>query len=453
MKNKLSLYPKALLQELTWPQAGSVVHAKNPELAAAIDQVSPDQGHTFFKLICPYGTEILKEGKLHLPNAEGEMVPWNDSSIDNHIKESLGYNLGSNPVTLVLENTVELFLDLKDRIIPFYGLISPGQIFGLWRVLNQHAPYKPDEIWDTFNWGMTAGARSVFMLPKISEVERHKRLKRLYQISADAPRNLSEHWQIFKELANHQDFTEAWKTEILFFSKKWFEHFSDPAWINFNYYLYRKAWLGSESWRNEAFWNLKLSSFQKVQAVKTNAAIADTVKYLLGIGVGNVAGFVPTIDSTALPMQGIQTIYANDYNLKEYAPIIMQPHLFAKCNISQQGPIYYSLLHPMIMNCNQTTRDQVSFITELYEVKSLLNKYLHGLLSEDTKIEYSPLYQLTSKATYDYFHVNSISQRDIKHSSELVKADTRFLDISKYTKHKLFPENASFVKCCVRVMK
>lgn len=452
MHSRQSSYSKISLQELTWQQVRQDVSVKNPELAAAIDSVNPDKTHTFFKLTSPYGTEIMKGGKLYLPNSHGEMVLWNDENIDTHIKESLAYNFGSNPVTLVLKNTVELFLDLQDRIIPFYGLVAPGQIFGLWRVLSQHAPYKPDEIWDTFDWGMTAGARSVFMLPKITEVERHKRLKRLYQISSDVPKCLTEHWQIFKELANHKDFPEQWETEILFFSNKWFTHFNDPAWIDFNYYLYRKAWLGSEAWRNEGFWNLKLSFFHKKQSVKANAVITDTAKYLLGMGVGNCPGFAPAIDNTALPLEGIQAIYADDYNLKEYAPIIMRPQSFTKID-TQQYPIYYSLLHPVVMSYSQNIKEKVSFITDLYEIKSLVNKYLLGLAADQADVKYSPLYRLNNTTKFDYFHANSNEQGDIKESKEIAEDDHRFLTIIKHTKGKKFPENATFIKCCVRLVK
>ena len=139
-------------------------------------------------------------------------------------------------MSLVLSNTFEIFLPLEDRTIPLSGLIYPGTAFGAWRILNAKKAEQPAFIWD-----MTAGARSVFMLPKITEVKKHLQLKKMYDLTADVPRSLMGHWDIFKQIANHSSFRKPWYSEILFFSRNWFNHLDDNIWKPFYYYFYDSA--------------------------------------------------------------------------------------------------------------------------------------------------------------------------------------------------------------------
>lgn len=438
------VHPKAFMEELTWDQVRDDVMKVNPEFAAVVDRLSPSKEYTVFKATYPYGSEILKRGDLYVPNKEGELVSLKHHSISSHIRDSLDYNLDSNPVTLVLHNTLELFANLHDRTIPLYGLIPSGKLFGLWRIMSPNKSHQPRFIWD-----MTAGARSIFMLPRISEVERHKKLKKVFHVSAEAPNKLMDHWQVFREISNHSNFHEPWNSVVLFFSKKWFEHLNEYSWLDFNRYLLKTVWEGSEFWRNEFFWDLIFSIIQKIKDIKPSPYVMDTVKYLFAIGTGDLPGFAPAIDSSAAPIKGIQEAYLDVYNLKKYTPIIMQPILFDLHN-RQHRPIYYSLQFPNAVELGHKFRNRSSAITDLYEVKSLINKYLRELVSGQFKVEETPLYDFIKMGTYDYFHNNVGHYHGIKENKEIPVEDDNFLFNSRNGNDE-FPITSSFVQGCIRI--
>src|SRR3990167_11373570 len=118
---------------------------------------------------------------------------------------------------MVLHNALEMFITLEDRVIPF-SINKPGNIFGLWRVLDRPNEEKLSHT-SVFIWNMTAGARSMFMLPKVSEALAHNKLKQGLGIGIDKPRDLLDHWKVFREIAKQPEFTEDWYVEVLFFSK------------------------------------------------------------------------------------------------------------------------------------------------------------------------------------------------------------------------------------------
>lgn len=436
---------RPFMEELTWEQAREDVIRVNPEFANIIDELSPGKEYTLFKARYPYGSEILKRGDLCLPNGNGEIVPLHHPTIADDMREKLNYNLDSNPVTLVLRNSLELFANLQDRTIPLYGMIPQGKIFGLWRILNPNRSHQPVFIWD-----MTAGARSIFMLPKISEAEKHKKLKKTFYVNADTPRSLICHWQVFREIANHPYFPQPWYAEVLFFSKKWFEHLNDPEWLKFNYYLLKSAWLGSEFWRNQFFWNLIFSIVQKIRDIKPSPYVTDTVKYLFAISVGELPGFAPALDDSCAPIQGIQKAYLEIYDLKSYAPIIMQPSLF-DMNDSKCRATYYSLQYPNAVELGPKSRSRSSLITDLYEIKSLLTKYLSELNSGQFNLEGTPLHNFIKLGGFDYFHDNAGPYYGIQESGEIPKDDDSFLAAFKNSKNNEFPSISTFVRGCIKI--
>ena len=311
------------IQELVWDDVRQDIISTNSELVDIIDQISPSKEYTIFKVKYPYGTKILKEGLLYLPDKHGNLLPITECSSD--IRKKLGYNLDSNPVSIVLNNSVELFLSLEDRIVPFYGLIPAGSLFGAWKVVSPGISHHP-----VFLWDMTAGARSIFMLPKITESGAHDKLRKKMHLTAEKPKTLLDHWGIFKQIANNYQVKDPWHTELLFFSKKWFEQLDDKAWESFNYYILKKAWDSGKFGRSEFIWDLIFSLIQKRRHIKPSPHIDDTVKRILAISVGIFPGFAPApaLDNNAAPIDLLQQSYMEYYKLKDYAPIIMQPTIF-----------------------------------------------------------------------------------------------------------------------------
>ena len=221
------------LIELTWDDVREQVKQVNPKLAAVIDLISPDSRHKLFKASYAFGEEILKDGLLQIPNENGKLVPL--SAAPNHIQNALSYNFYSNPVSMVLSGSSEIFIISDNHTIPLYSLIPPGKIFGLWTVLSSDRTITPAFIWD-----MTSGARSLFMLPKISKMKSHRRIAKELGLQREAPKNILEHWHVFKEVANHVDFGMHWSSEFLFFTKEWFE---GPILKDFKLHLLETVWV------------------------------------------------------------------------------------------------------------------------------------------------------------------------------------------------------------------
>jgi hypothetical protein len=433
---------KASFEELTWTEVREEFYRKNPELGKIIDDLSPSKEYTLFKAKYPYGSEILKAGELNLPINRG-LVSIRSNQLNSKIHEKLAYNLNSNPVSMILKNSAEIFMVLENNTIPLYGLVKPGKVFGTWRVLNPHTSHNPAFIWD-----MTAGARSVFMMPKISEQMRHNRLRREFDMAVETPKSLLDHWEIFRALANSERFGEAWETEILFFSKIWFDKLDDEKWLKFKCYLLESAWSGSEFLRNQFIWNVAFSLIQKYRNIKPNPYIADTVKHLLGMGIGSLPGFSPSIDDSAAPVKRLQEIYVNIYQLA-YAPVIMEPHNLS-LNVSR--PIYYSLAYPTTMEFSPKSRLDSSKISDVYEIKSLLAKYIAELSENDLNLAHTPISDLAKMVQYDFFHTDNEQYPSIKSSKLIPKEDSYFQKIP-YGSDKEFPENSSFIKGCIRITK
>jgi hypothetical protein len=442
MKNQKA--SKFLFEEKTWNVIREEVKPVNSELTEIIDEINPDKTHTFFKIIAPYGSEFLKNTKLWLPDSTGSrLIPLEEQN--SHIKESLSYNEGSNPVSITLKNSLELFLELEDRVIP-YSLVTPGKILGTWKIMEDSPSHCPA----TFIWGLTAGARSVFMLPKIAETACYKKLKAKFGVSIDKPRNLRENWQTFNTIINNAETTDTWNTELLFFNNKWFEHKQDKAWARFNYYLVNEALKNSSYWRNQYIWELIFSTIQKNQHIKTSLYNAQIAKHLLAISTGAVLGFQPAIDDSLAPINLLQEIFIADYGLKNYLPIIMQPAIFDLYD-NKSPPVYYSLQYPTSFEFALKSNEQATTLTGLHEVKVLLKKYLDEIKGNKLNVVNTPLYKAAQEVTFDFFHSNTSIHKDIKKSECLPLEDNFFMQSAKKHKNRKFPHSSNFVNGCVRI--
>ena len=435
-------YKQLAVAQLTWQEAREKTKKVNPEFTQLIDELNPGPDCKLYLARYPYGAQFLNSGEFFLPKREGGLIPFVDESIPSDLKESLSYNLNTNPVAMVLENSVEMFMTLEDRIIPF-KLAIPGNIFGLWRVLD-----RPDDgqlsHTSVFIWDMTAGARSLFMLPKISEALAHNKLKQALRIGAEKPRDLLDHWKIFREIAIGPEFAEPWHLELLFFSKDWFKRMLDPAWVRLRQYFFEASWRGTEFWRNQFVWNLTFSRIQSLRKIKASSYVADVVKHIFAIGTGAVPGFRPALDSSLAPIEGLQKAYIDHYELKHYAPIIMQPSAFDSQQI--QTPVYYSLQYPTALELSPKTSGRSSAISDLYDIRALINKYVQQILEGGLNIEATPLYELARVISFDYYHNNVELYAGMKSSEELLQDDSAFKTIMDRFPGREFPKNSAFVK-------
>ena len=435
------------LQELTWKDVRMRVYMINPILADIIDQIDPNDSYTFFYARYSYGDEALVSGKMFLPNENDQLVPFEDSSISQNIKNKIGYNLGTNPMTLVLKNTLDLYISLEKRIA-MYALINEGSVFGTWQVFDQKARgnmiYTPIPLWD-----MTAGARSIFMLPKISEANAFGKLRKKYDLKSEPPKKLGEHWKIFKEIANHPTFEEKWETELLFFSHKWIESIHDLAWYKLKSYLSDAAWGGSEFWRNQFCWDLTFSRIQERRGIRPCPYAADIANHLLAMSVGAVPGFQPLIDDKVAPVRKLMEVFQDEYGSR-YAPILIGPAYFNVLQ-SSKNSIFYTFQYQTALKLSQKSSNRSSVVTDLYNVRSLLNKYIQEIQNSELKIDGTILYELAKKITFNCYHYAADEGNKMIASNTIFKENKLFEQAMDLGENDKFPKNAPFLNGCIEV--
>ena len=171
------------ITQVSWNEVREKVYALNPEFTESIDRINPPKSSHLYIVKYRYGEFILKNSIFYIPNHLGKVVPIDDDSVPASLSHDLAYNERSNPVSITLNNSFELFANHNHQCIPF-SMGVPGTILGTWLILtalgDQHAKAL-HSFHPIFIWQMTAGCRSVFMLPKISEATGHNNLKLKYQ--------------------------------------------------------------------------------------------------------------------------------------------------------------------------------------------------------------------------------------------------------------------------------
>lgn len=435
------------LERLYWDEVRASVSDLNPELARIIDGLSPSKSLYLYKASYPYGSSILNEGDLFLPGQSEKLCLFKEYA-SNKLKNDLGYNNNSNPAAFVLSKSLELFISLPDRIIPF-AVIEAGSIFGIWRILDFNHAQKQSHA-ATALWDMSAGARSAFMLPKISDAAGIDRLSRKFDSSIEKPKALRDHWNIFKNILPAK--SEAWATELLFFPIQWFENLEDPAWSKFRMYLLTTAWRGSEYWRNQFIWDLTFSRIQSDRGIRPSPYVADMVSHLLAVSAGALPGFTPARNDKYLPLEVLQNAFEDVYGSLNYAPIIMEPAYFNINNPNQ--PVYCSYHYQTAYKLSQKSSARSSLVTDSYNILSLIKKYLTDLKRKDLNLLGTPLYELGDKVDFTCYHHNISNHAHINgidRASTLLAESPDFLDACNQCETKIMPKNPPFLNGCVKV--
>lgn len=424
------------LKELTWQDVREDVKAVNPTLFNIIEQLSPSKKLVLYKIRYPYGANIIENGCFNLITEDGETVSLNDERVSKQIKNALSYR--SIPLALVLHNASEVFIEDDDRIVPM-RLLKPGELFGVFEALDP-----PDQEASASVTSVSAGARSAFMLAKISDKSCHKRLVKELGLRSHLPKGLADHGLVFAEIGSHKQFATQWYNEILFFSDEWLrERNGNAGWANFINYLHKVAWSQSQFWRTLTTFGLLWKTLIKAitdRNIRPRPYLVDTIKHLIFLVTGSVPGFTPTGTSElALPSKIIQDVYINSYLLKSHSPIIMVPHHFSleKPDIS----IYYSLSYPTLLEYSLNPKQTPTIVEDMREIKLLMH-----LLDNRLRLKNDHTCEIMKKVIFDYFTCEPDVQGKITPSSELPSLDKKL-----YDENRTFPSTSTFLRGCIRI--
>jgi hypothetical protein len=437
------------VEYLNWNKARDYIINVNPELAAIIDAWDPDDSFGFYKATYRYGDLLSDEGELCLPMHNKGLVLLSDIRVPASIKEDLGYS--SFPISISIQKATEVFIELNQRVIPL-ALFPMGSLIGLLETLD------PIESCCIRNiWTVSIGARSAFMLPKISDTQTHNKLVKEFNLTITKPNTAFEHFEVFKQLARSQKFSDKdWSCDILIMNKKWFERdYKNYHWLMFNDYLNEYMVRYSTYTRNKSTLDIMYQLFVKELADsnrKTFAHLFDTLKHMVSIMVGAAPGFRPVFQEDFIgPFTAIQKVYLDYYGLN-YCPTVMAPHHY---NFMQDTrPLYYSISQPTLFESFPRTRKLDSYIDDLYQLKSLFETFITLARKGKFRIEKTLLENAIKNTHVEYFHtIEEGAYTGIKPVKMMIDSDPTLTSVevdNKIIKMK-FPEVSSFVTSCVRL--
>src|SRR5438046_166461 len=129
------------LKKISWEKCRERLQAVNSTLANIIDSLSPDIRMPFWIVKYPYGA-VIDNGQFYYPTDSGKLVLLTDVHLPKQLKEDFAYAGLETPAGVVLHNSIELYIETKDRIIP-QALFMPGDIFALWARLDPGPIFHP----------------------------------------------------------------------------------------------------------------------------------------------------------------------------------------------------------------------------------------------------------------------------------------------------------------------
>lgn len=440
-------YPS--LEVVKWKDVREAVYAVNPALAKIMDSIQHVDEMVLYKAKYAFGNGVLRDSKFHVPH-NGMILPIDDPRVPTTVRADLDYSKffsHSVPLSLVLSHSVELDMRADDRINSS-SLYTKGQIFGLWGVLAS----RPMVCYEARVWNITAGARSVFLLPRIQDAPSYKKLCKKRNVKRTMPRTLLDQGLMLAQMAQHKDFATPWATELLFFSKDCLEKRDDEGIKNLRLYLYEIAWDGSDYWRSRMVYDHIWDSFVKdltAQQIKVMPHIVDIVRHLIAIGLGVAPGFSPAVDDEVGPIASLKNDFIDIYGLKHFAPTIMVPkHL----SVSDGRPVYWSLQLPSYFESTPKPKRENSIAGDLRAVKSLWEKFYEAVLGGKIPIIIgAPFEDFLKKVQLDFFHSDSDIEEGIRPNSDMPKEDKNLIRCAKEFSCNGFSEISPFTRGCIRI--
>jgi hypothetical protein len=431
------------VEELSWDEARQYAAKGCQELFQILEEIDPGNKCTFFRVRYPFGDTIMHDDAVYIPREDSQSVPLGDSNIPQYLKDHLGYR--SIPFGILTENPVEVYRETEDRIFsielsdPNKGIeIGIFEYFGL-----------------TPCYSVVSGARSLFMVPKISEKRHHKKVLKEYGLNCLQPKNILKHWHVFKQLYNSALFKTEWESEVLYLSKSWDEglkkHKKSHAWEKLVSYLYKKGFEHSELGRRklvlDVLWQ-KVAAIMNQEGRRADNYVLDTLRHLIYIFLGGTSASRPAIDDFAGPITEIQTIYLETYGL-EQVPTIMRPCQFS---FEKNQPVYYSMQNPMMISSSPNARQLQTIIEEMRDLmilKTILSQNYGNI-----KIDGIKLHDLIHSMKLEFFHRDLYSYgKDIRPTHEIPEMDADFLYSPMAKAGLTFADNGSFIGGCVKITR
>lgn len=441
------------LIKVYWQDIRRYVVKLNPIFTELVDNLNlPPNEFPLYIARYPYGASLGAGKGAILPTEKGKLCRLLDVYFPNEVIQDLGYGKESLPLGMVLDKQMEYFLDLKSQklTIPI-RMHLPGTFFALNGALNRYKKNSQLITMSNIFLSAQAGVRSALMLPNITAMPNHTRLKRRLKINHATPKCLYEHGILFKEISESKEAHCLWRLELLYFSNVWIENLNtNAAWAPLKLYF---GHLLSEAFSFEKdyiFYTLLFSLIQKEALLKPSPFLTDTIQWLFTIASGTVPGYAPANDNDALPLSVLQRVYAHVYQLDKHLPIIMIPQHFC---IKSEQPVYYPLKYPSMPRFSIRQKESATTLADMRELSDLMKVFVNNFSQKGALCNNTIINEIAKKVEFTYFHCELDKEKVIQHSSKMLEQDVRFNEIHPLIRMKeaKWPGDSAFLRGCIRI--
>ena len=426
-------------KEVSWAEIRNQVKQINKNLYEAIEKINLSADFKLIKATYSFGDLILKNGKLNLPISREEIIPFDDPKVPQHLQQQLNYS--KIPMFLILQKAVEVFADVGSRVIPL-NLFQPGKLLGLFEVMDALMDFESHP-----KWSATAGARTIFTLPKIAEHSGLKRLKWEFGLANSSSfRNLGDQWENFVNIVNHPKLNSSWMCEILIFPNSWVNKNFQSTWFPFHHHIHSLAWTEAQRAIGKQVDSLNWQEYSDAIAarrLKPPPYLVDQIRHIIGITEGHWPGLRPTNDENVAPIALIQQVLIEIYQLKYYIPTIMHIHLLKK---GANTPVYYSLYFPTLLEGTPNKQLASTIMSDLREIKRIYDTIKNHIKNSQEKHGLA-----INQAEFEFFHIEKDIYNEFKQSTLIPEEDLAFLEDKKKFIDKKFCASSPFWRGCIRI--
>ena len=433
------------LVRTNWEYARDKFNLVDPHLTKLIDKVSPNNNMCIYLAYFPYGTLKGDTHSSYLPLLNNKVCKLNDPHIDKKIIKELGYGMKSSPLGMILDKSLEYFIEFDDQVFP-YQIDNPGTIFNKGILLKRKSirNYSPNGILKA-----TAGARTAFMLPSINSHNGINKLSKKTDVELTTPRKLTDHFEIFKAINEYSN--NSWKACLAYFSEDWVQNIlNNPSWIEIKNYILEGKENNDSFNANSPYYEIFYSKAQKDRNIRTSSPyLTNTAIHLIKIAIGEHPGYIPATTEQLLPLTSIQSQISDSFQLKK-TPTVMVPH--SLIYETEKHPVYYSMQFPTSPHFLTKKNEKVTANQEIDYLDSILNKFIEEMTKENSLLSGTVFSEISQNIRYNYFHNYPPKESKlIKNSRELLTLDSRFSFCSCENTYNDFSFEGQFLRGCIQI--
>lgn len=431
-------YKPGTFREVSWDEVRLEIKKITPDLFHAIEKISPNASYKLYLAEYSYGVPLIGDEGIFQIQIGENLIPINSSEMPKSIKDQLSYNHHGNPLGIVLRGQLQLSSsEVNDRAYPEV-IFERGSVFA-----TQAAIDLPNKYQATYYWRIHSGARTVYMLPSISNREKFAKLKRHLNLTCDLPTHQKDHWNLFCEIANCNDFPVNWRCQCLFFGKKFIEKLR--AHPEFYLAITKRVHEGSINVRSSTLDRMWQDNITRIRNKLVDRYILTMGWHIIRASLGDHVSFrLGTNEDSSGPFSEIVKVMVDTYGLKKYAPIIMTPQMY---NHKTDPYTYISIQLPAI-DCERKRGDKSKYLMADYrEIKYVIEQFLDNIRPE--VIGEVPLYNFRNY-NYNFYTADQDSHGHFLKADAVFNEDPNLKYWLSFKNKKVDTRN-SFLRACVRI--